>query len=188
MPLQDLLDTAHLPLEKRFAAVGRALPVLVAPASGPSSRGVNSLRSLVDSMLRLGRCLALRMQLGRAAATAAERVADFATLALQEMAAPVNCANSGSGGGAMAGEADGLSTVVAAAVTPAQRREWAALLRLCSGSSGTGSSEAADSCGGGCSGLLLPERDDMLLTAHLAGELLSFALISPHMVISIPVF
>ncbi|EFJ41345.1 hypothetical protein VOLCADRAFT_107742 [Volvox carteri f. nagariensis] len=159
-PLQDLLDAAHLPLDKRFAAVSRVLPSLAPPSSGSSSvRGPQCLKGLTDTVLRLGRCLALRMQLGRAAATAAERTADFVTLALREMASPVNVCCGDVKPPVADGEADvAVGTNV---VTPHERRDWAALVRLSSGSS------SGDVDCGYC-GCLLPERDDIVLTARLA--------------------
>ncbi|GIL90275.1 hypothetical protein Vretimale_16340 [Volvox reticuliferus] len=158
-PLQELLDAAHLALDKRFTAICRVLPTLTPPASGPTaSRGPHCLRDLADTVQRLGRCLALRMQLGRAAVTAADQVADFVTLALREMAAPVTVACDSS----KTSDAEGTATPVAA--MPLERREWAALLRLSSGSS----SGEVECSYGGC---LLPERDDPLLTAHLASLL-----------------
>ncbi|GLC71537.1 hypothetical protein PLESTF_001132700 [Pleodorina starrii] len=157
MPLQDLLDSARMPLDKRLVTVRNALPNLT-PSVGASAsgRGAHCLKGLADSVQRLGRCLALRVQLGRAAAFAAERVADFVTLALREMATPVNVSSSGKS----------LSEADVAGAAPAstlERREWAALLRLSSGSSAD-----TDCSYGAC---LLPERDDMLLTAHLASML-----------------
>ncbi|GIL68586.1 hypothetical protein Vafri_21836 [Volvox africanus] len=156
-PLQELLDAAHLPLDKRFTTTSRILPTLVPPASGPStSRGPHCLRDLADTVQRLGRCLALRIQLGRAAAAAANQVADFVTLALREMAAPVACDSS------KTSEAEETAMTVAA--TQLERREWAALLRLSSGSSSIEVECSYGSC-------LLPDRDDALLTAHLASLL-----------------
>ncbi|GLI71533.1 hypothetical protein VaNZ11_016761 [Volvox africanus] len=158
-PLQELLDVAHLPLDKRFITTSRVLPTLTPPASGPStSRGPHCLRDLADTVQRLGRCLALRIQLGRAAAAAANQVADFVTLALREMAAPVTVACDSS----KITEAE--ESAKTGAATPLERREWAALLRLSSGSS----SGELDCSYGSC---LLPDRDDSLLTAHLASLL-----------------
>ncbi|KAG2482860.1 hypothetical protein HYH03_018250 [Edaphochlamys debaryana] len=116
-PLQELLDAARTPLDQRLAAVQRALPCLAPPAPSAAASGSGPaalLGPLAEMVLRLGRCLALRLQLGRAAAVAASRSADFAALALSEMA-----------GGGTGGEAGAEG-----------RREWAALVRLGAGAVG----------------------------------------------------
>lgn len=107
-PLQELLEAARLPLPARTAAALSALSSL-AP----------SLPPLADAVARLSRCLALRMQLGRAAEVAAARAVGFLPYALQEMAAPV-AAGEGLGGLGAAGGA----------------RRWSALLRLPEGGTG----------------------------------------------------
>lgn len=87
----------------------------------------------------------------------AERSADFMLLALREMAAPVRVT-----AGDLAAAAASATTTTAAA-----RQEWGELLRLAAGAGG----RLDDGGSGGYGGAAMPQREDPLVTAHLAGRL-----------------
>ncbi|KAG2432693.1 hypothetical protein HYH02_006677 [Chlamydomonas schloesseri] len=155
-PLAELLDASRLRLDARVSAVQRALPRLLATAAGSSSASVSSsagsLAAVFEAVQRLGRCMLLRAQLGRAAAVAAERSADFMLLALREISAPIRVTS-----GDLVASSAAAGDAEAAGAAPQQ---WGELLRL-----------AAAGVGGGGGGAPLPQRDDPLVTAHLAALL-----------------